>query len=156
MGLEPNFTQADVKARFDKFLTVIEKRQIKRLQYLGEMCVKMAREIPPEVGFMDQTGNLRSSIGYMVFKDGVAVHEGYQVVAGGAEGIAKGQTIAKKIGTKYKTGIALVVTAGMDYALYVEAKGRDVLSSAESFAKKELPAMLDELKKNINKSLNEQ
>jgi hypothetical protein len=155
MGLEPKFTQADVKARMNKFVQVIEKRQIQRLQYLGEMCVKKAREIPAEVGFTDQTGNLRSSIGYMVFKDGVAVHQGYTVTNGGNEGRIQGETLAKKVGAKYKQGISLVVTAGMDYALYVEANGRDVLTSAEMLARQELPKMLNELKQNINKSLSE-
>jgi len=155
MGLEPKFTQADIKARMNKFVQVIEKRQIQRLQYLGEMCVKKAREIPAEVGFMDQTGNLRSSIGYMVFKDGVAVHEGYTVTKTGGEGRIKGETLAKKVGARYTQGVSLVVTAGMDYAIYVEAKGRDVLTSAELFAKQELPKMLNELKQNINKSLSE-
>lgn len=120
------------------------------MQMLGEMCVTHAREIPKEIGFTDQTGNLRSSIGYMVFVDGVAVHESYE---GTPEGIKAGQDLSKKIGAKYKNGVSLVVTAGMNYAVHVEARGRDVLSSAEILAKKELPKMLDELKRNINKAL---
>ncbi len=155
MGITPTFTQADVSKRFDKFLQVIEKRQIERLQYLGEMCVTHARSIPASVGFMDQTGNLRSSIGYMIFRDGVAIHGSYEPVKGGKEGAITGELLAKKIGARYKQGISLVVTAGMNYALYVEAKGRDVLTSAESMAKQELPKMLDELKRNINTALAE-
>lgn len=155
MGLEPKFTESDVKGRFDKFIEVIVKRQVKRLQYLGEMCVKHAREIPPEQGFQDQTGNLRSSIGYMVFLDGVSVRDNYVPVSGGAEGVEKGKALAKKVGSKYKQGVCLVVTAGMNYAIHVESKGRDVIASAESMARQELPKMAAELKKNIDKALNE-
>lgn len=155
MGITPTFTQADVSKRFDKFLEVIEKRQIERLQYLGEMCVTHAKSIPASVGFMDQTGNLRSSIGYMVFRDGVAIHGSYEPVKGGGLGALTGENLAKKIGARYTQGISLVVTAGMNYALHVEARGRDVLTSAESMARQELPKMLEELKRNINTALAE-
>lgn len=150
MAFVPNFSQSDIRARINKFLEVVERKQIERLQYLGEMCVTHAREIPPQIGFTDQTGNLRSSIGYTVFKNGIAVHAGY---SGTGEGMKAGQQLAEKVGAKYKAGISLVVTAGMNYAVYVEAKGRDVLSSAEILAKQELPKMLSELKRNINQAL---
>jgi hypothetical protein len=155
MPIVPKFKQADVKARVDKFLEVIVRQQIKRMQMLGEMCVTHARSVPADVGFMDQTGNLRSSEGYMVFLDGVAVHESYDQVQEGAEGVKTGQNLAKKMGAKYKNGVALVVTAGMSYAIHLESKGRDVLTSAELLAKQELPVMVAELKKNINKALSE-
>jgi hypothetical protein len=155
MGITPAFKQEDIAKRMDKFVEVIEKRIIERLQYLGEMCVTHARSIPANVGFTDQTGNLRSSIGYMIFRDGVALHGSYDPVKGGNQGALTGENLAKKIGERYRQGICLVVTAGMDYALHVEAKGRDVLTSAESMAKQELPRMLDELKQNINKALSE-
>lgn len=53
-----------------------------------------------------------------------------------------GQTIAEKVGKETK-GVALVVVAGMNYAAYVEAKGYNVLSSAEHLAERELPRMLE-------------
>ncbi|MBV5348853.1 hypothetical protein JZU61_04255 [bacterium] len=153
MGIEAKFSQADVRKRTDKFLEVVEKRQINRFQYLGEMCVKHAREIPAGPGFTDQTGNLRSSIGYVIFKNGVAIHSVFEQVKEGAEGVKMGQMLAEKVGAKYKQGICLVVTAGMNYAIYVEATGRDVLTSAEILAKRELPKMIEELKSNIKKAM---
>ena len=117
---------------------------------LGEMCVNHARNVPASQGFQDQTGNLRSSIGYMVFNDGVAVHIAYEQVKSGSEGAIKGESLARKVGEK-STGICLVVTAGMEYALYVESKGRDVISSAEKMAERELPRMLEKLVGNLSK-----
>ena len=38
MGIKAGFTQEDVKRRFDAFLDEIERKQIARLQQLGEMC----------------------------------------------------------------------------------------------------------------------
>ncbi len=150
MGIDSKFNQQDIHARFEKFLKVIDKRIIQRLQYLGELCVTHARTIPASVGFNDQTGNLRSSIGYTVFKDGVSVQESY---TGTTDGVSKGKELAEKVGSKHSIGYSLVVTAGMNYALYVEATGRDVLTSAEILAKQQLPKMLEQLKANINKAL---
>jgi hypothetical protein len=152
MGIEANFTHADVQKRFDAFLDQIVKQQIKRAQMLGEMCVNHARSIPKDKGFEDQTGNLRSSIGYMVFVDGVAVHSFYNQVKEGSTGVKAGETLAKKVGENHPQGVCLVVTAGMNYALYLEAKGRDVLTGAEHLAERELPRMLEKLIVNIQRA----
>ena len=138
-----------IRQRLENVLRVIEKRQIERLQYLGGLCVKQARE---NGSYMDQTGNLRSSIGYAIFQDGKAVVENYQRVLSGANGMQEGMKLANEVASGYKEGILLVVTAGMNYALKVESKGRDVLTSAELLAEKELPKMLEQLVDNINKA----
>ena len=150
MALEPKFTQAQIKARIDATIQVIEKRSIQRLQYLGEQCVAMARQ---NGDYIDQTGNLRSSVGYVVFKNGVALHVSFEQTGSGLKGTNEGRSVAFKAGSKYKEGICLVVVAGMNYALHVESKGRDVLTSTELFAKQELPRMLAELKRNINSAI---
>ena len=142
----------DVKKRFGGFLDEVERKEIARLQKLGEKCVTHARNITPsQGGFEDQTGNLRSSIGYGVFNNGVAVHIGYEQVLNGAEGAKKGEELARKVGEQTQ-GICLVVTAGMDYAIWVEAKGRDVITSAEKMAERELPEELEKLVANIKRA----
>lgn len=148
MGIEAQFTKEEVQERFSAFVGKIQQQQVKRLQMLGEMCVNNARSVPKETGFEDQTGNLRSSIGYAVFVDGVAVHSFYDEVKGGAVGAKAGADLSQKIGER-TNGVCLVVTAGMNYALYVEARGRDVIASAEQLAERELPRMLDRLIDNI-------
>ena len=152
MGIEPQFTRADVEKRFGAFLDEIEKQQIRRLQKLGEMCVTHARSVPAERGFNDQTGNLRSSIGYMVFLNGVAVHSAFEQVKSGSVGVKAGEALAQKVGQDHPQGVCLVVTAGMDYALYVESKGKDVITSAEHLAERELPRMLEKLIDNIKRA----
>lgn len=151
--MKPTFPSGEVKKRMTAFRAVVEKRQIERLQYLGEMVVTHARSIPPEIGFNDQTGNLRSSIGYMIFQDGVAVHDFFEAVKGGSTGTETGKLLAGQIGGKYPEGIVLVVVAGMNYAVHVESKGKDVLTSAERIAIEELPKMLKALTDNINKAV---
>ena len=153
MAIKPNFTKDDVRKRFDAFLNEIEKKQIARLQRLGEMCLVEART---NKGYMMQTGALLSSTGYEVFVDGVAIHSQFDVASGAESnaaetGIKSGQSIAETIG-KVTKGIALVVVAGMNYAAYVEAKGYNVLSSAEHLAERELPRMLEKLISNIKRA----
>ena len=153
MAIKPNFTKDDVRKRFDAFLNVIEKKQIARLQRLGEMCLVEART---NKGYMMQTGALLSSTGYEVFVDGVAIHSQFDAASGAESnaaemGIKSGQSIAETIGKGTK-GIALVVVAGMNYAAYVEAKGYNVLSSAEHLAERELPRMLEKLISNIKRA----
>ena len=153
MAIKPNFTKDDVRKRFDAFLNEIEKKQIARLQRLGEMCLVEART---NKGYMMQTGALLSSTGYEVFVDGVAIHSQFDVASGAESnaaetGIKSGQSIAETIG-KVTKGIALVVVAGMNYAAYVEARGYNVLSSAEHLAERELPRMLEKLISNIKRA----
>lgn len=153
MAIKPNFTKDDVRKRFDAFLNEIEKKQIARLQRLGEMCLVEART---NKGYMMQTGALLSSTGYEVFVDDVAIHSQFDAASGAESnaaetGIKSGQSIAETIGKGTK-GIALVVVAGMNYAAYVEAKGYNVLSSAEHLAERELPRMLEKLISNIKRA----
>lgn len=153
MAIKPNFTKDDVRKRFDAFLNEIEKKQIARLQRLGEMCLV---EAMTNKGYMMQTGALLSSTGYEVFVDGVAIHSQFDAASGAESnaaetGIKSGQSIAETIGKGTK-GIALVVVAGMNYAAYVEAKGYNVLSSAEHLAERELPRMLEKLISNIKRA----
>lgn len=153
MAIKTNFTKDDVRKRFDAFLNEIEKKQIARLQRLGEMCLVEART---NKGYMMQTGALLSSTGYEVFVDGVAIHSQFDAASGAESnaaetGIKSGQSIAETIGKGTK-GIALVVVAGMNYAAYVEAKGYNVLSSAEHLAERELPRMLEKLISNIKRA----
>lgn len=152
MAIRPTFTRADVQKRFDLFLEKVREKQIERMQKLGEMCLIDART---NKGYMMQTGALLSSTGYMIFEDGVALHTQFDAASGAESnaaqnGINAGKSLAESVGKETK-GISLVVVAGMNYAAYVEAKGYNVLSSAEHLAQRELPRMLEKLISNINR-----
>lgn len=146
MGITPNFSPGDVAKKFDALLDFIESETIMALRYVGEQAVTYARSIPPPdeggQGFKDQTANLRSSIGFAVYYNGKQMAGNYE---GTAEGTAQGQALADEVGAG-TSGYALVVTAGMYYAVYVESKGRDVLTSAEKKAGDWLKEQLDDIK----------
>lgn len=99
MGLEAKFT-GDIDGMFKAFLLEVERQIIESLCRIGEEAVSMAKTIPPERGFTDRTGNLRSSIGYVVFKDGKPVNIAFEAVKGGHVGVHEGQRLAQQIGEK--------------------------------------------------------
>lgn len=98
--------------------------------YVGEQCIIEARNGGT---YTDQSGNLRSSIGYAVLLNGQVVQSDcVDKIKNGDEGVSEGQKyLQSRIKKANKKGIVLIVTAGMNYAEYVEAKKYIVLSSAE-------------------------
>lgn len=124
----------------------INRAIIRTLQYIAEVLVREARM---KGDYIDQTGNLRSSIGAIILLDGQIVsRSGFEVVMGGSSGANEGLTYAQEIAAAYPRGIALVVVAGKDYAAHVAARGRDVLSSAVLKAEDIVPRMMRQL--NLN------
>ena len=114
------------------------------LCYVGERCLIEAREGGT---YLDQTGNLRSSIGYAVLINGQVIQSDCaDKVKDGSEGLSEGQQyLRSRILKASKKGVVLIVTAGMNYAEYVEAKGYVVLSSAELMAPQLVKSLLTKL-----------
>lgn len=124
---------------------------IRALSYLGEMCVIEAKDRPQEASWFDHSGNLRSSIGYVIVHNGKIIrYSGFNQVKQGSEGVKEGKTLAEELSRKHSSGYALIVVAGMNYAELVEAMdNKNVLASAELFARSELPNMMAKLKTQI-------
>lgn len=140
-GLHVDMSQLDKLSRkVNNDLASLKEEIIKRLCAVGEKAVKIARE---NGNYEDRTGNLRSSIGYMVLIDGESVFEGGQkavsgtnadgVAYNGTSGVTESQNMLNKIKSELPAkGAVLVVCAGMQYAWYVEhLYGKDVTASAE-------------------------
>lgn len=124
---------------------------IRALSLLGEMCVIEAKDRPQESSWYDQSGNLRSSIGYVIVRDGkIVAYSEFTQVKQGSDGVKEGKELAKELAKKYTSGYALIVVAGMNYAELVEAmESKNVLASAELFARQEIPKMMAKLKTQI-------
>lgn len=120
---------------------------IYNLQAIGQKCVDEARM---KGSYKDQTGNLRSSTGYVLIVDGEIVSESaFDVVKDGQTGSDEGKAFAESIVKDYPTGIALVVVAGKNYAQYVAARGYDVLDSAELLGEQLVQKMVEDLQRMI-------
>ena len=128
----------------DKRAEEIEKVMTNNLIYVGESAVNEART---SGRYKDQTGNLRSSIGYLILKDGKVVKESaFPVVKGGNKGAQQGRQFIQSLISENASGLVLIVVAGMEYAAYVEAKNLNVLDSAEQLAERLVPQLLKALK----------
>lgn len=122
----------------------VDLASFKVLSRAGENAVTFARNLDT---YKDQTKNLRNSVGYVIVHDGQIVSN---LFPGSGEGVAKGQSYAKKIaseagGLKSK-GWILIVVAGMEYAAYVEAKGYDVLSGAGNMLRSYISEKIAQIK----------
>ena len=151
MGIRLTTSMSKVNAYLKAEQERIQALTIRALSYLGEMCVKEARDRAPEDSWVDRTGNLRSSIGYVIsYKGKIIQYSDFGQVRQGSEGTRIGKDLAKEIAEEYANGYALVVVAGMNYAEYVEAMdNKDVLAHPELFARAQLPKIMEKLKRQI-------
>lgn len=121
----------------------LEQAVIRTLAYCGELCLNVARSTN---SYKDQTGNLRSSIGYVVAVDGRIVSQSsFETVKEGGQGSKQGAAFAKQLVRRFPKGICLIVVAGMEYAAHVKNRGYDVLDSSELTADRIVPYMLKQL-----------
>lgn len=135
----------------------LKQAVINNLIYVGEKAVTEARK---RGRYKDQTGNLRSSIGYCVLDNGRLIQmSSFPVERGvskdrqgkdhpyeGKEGSEVGKKFLETLMSKHSKGMTLIVVAGMEYAAYVEAMNLNVLDSAEQMSEKLLPILLRKLK----------
>lgn len=149
MALKFNFPQDIIKGRSKKALADIRAAIIERLVHLGEEGVNYARS-QERIGFWnDVTGNLRSSVGYVIYELGQnVVTSGFE--GAGAEGPGKGRMLADTIAMNYANSwFCLVLVAGMNYAVNVESKGKDVLTGATRILEKKFPESLKQMTENL-------
>lgn len=143
MGISQVTTEAEINGYIESKLEIWRKLIIRNFAYVGEQVLNTARSTD---SYKDQTGNLRSSLGYIIVEDGQVVQiSSFETVKQGYEGSKAGAEYAKQLAREYPTGIVLIVVAGMNYAAYVSAKGYDVQDSAELLADRLVPQMLKQL-----------
>lgn len=134
---------------FDKFVNdafnIIRNEITMCLTKLGEECIAKIRDRSGSESWFDQTGNLRSSIGYAVYDHGMQkIQSAFQIVMNGNDGSIAGRKMLRQLANDYSNAYALVVVAGMNYADYVESlKNKDVLASTELWAKGVVDARLE-------------
>lgn len=135
--------KSEIERYTEEELERLKQAIIRTFLYVGETVLNKARSTN---SYKDQTGNLRSSIGYVVTVDGKIVHTaGFQTVKTGQTGSSTGANYVKNLVSQFPRGVCLIVVAGMKYASYVSAKGLDVLDSAELLAERLVPQMLKQL-----------
>ena len=131
----------------------VERLTIRALSYLGEQCVTRVRDREGDKSWYDRSGNLRSSVGYVISHNGnIVQYSDFNQIKQGSEGVKVGKDLAEEIVKRYSNDYVLVIVAGMNYAEYVEAMdNKDVLASTELWAIYQVPKMLEKLKRQIAK-----
>ena len=174
MGLVPRFTSADIEKDLDNVKVQVEINMISLLKRIGDIFVKDAREnlnidtsafpsqrkvtqkemerkrmtVTPQLGqgeYLDDSANLRSSIGYLVLKNGQIVH---QNMKGTSEGVSAAKVALENVP---KSGLQLIGVAGMDYTSYVESKGYNVITSQATMAIVNLQRLLQKYQEAVNR-----
>lgn len=134
---------AAIQSYMEEQVKELEELIATNLMYVGERCVVEART---NGSYTDQTGNLRSSIGYVVLKDGVAVNQGgFEPMMKGGTGSRQGKVFIEELTRSHSKGIVLIVVAGMNYAAYVEALNYIVIDSAQLLAERLVPQIMKQL-----------
>ena len=137
-GMTPLFTFDEMERWLEHFQSKAEDKMLVFLQAGGEKFIQVARQ---SGSYKDQTGNLRSSVGYVIAKDGEVVKENFVESDKGTDkttGKYKGRRLAEEVSLSYTGGYVLVGVAGMEYAAAVEAKGYEVVSGANAQCEKYL------------------
>mgnify|MGYP005750565013 CR=1 FL=1 len=117
-----------------------------RLTFIGLEFVRNART---NANFTDRTGNLRSSIGFVILKDGLVVSENFELSSNGTDkytGKSQGEDFAKSL-FKQEKGYVLILVAGMKYAAAVESRGFDVITGSGFIVKDDVKELIQGLKK---------
>lgn len=168
---------SEIEAYIDKAAENARNVIIDTLCEVGSRCVTEARD---NGNYVDQTGNLRSSIGFAVVVDGkIVTKSDFPQVQGrgenmtlvnfktksgkevkywakgksgdGSEGVKQGEKFLDKLASEHSSGICLIVVAGMNYASYVEGRGYNVLTSAELLAERLVPQLLEQIGFKVSK-----
>ncbi len=146
MGIECTTPKKVVDEFMNALPSIIDGEITRALSYLGEQCVKKVRDRAGTDSWFDQTGNLRSSIGYAVYGEGRKIIESaFSIVKQGSQGAEEGKRMIDELASRYAETYAMVVVAGMGYADAVEAReNKDVLASTELWAKQEVNKYLNQ------------
>ena len=123
-GLKAMFSVGAIREYMEEQINNAEDKVLQALQYEGELFVNKARS---SGNYTDRTGNLRSSIGYLILKNGEVIDQNF---AGNDKGRENAQKAANEVAGQHPNGYVLIGVAGMKYAAAVESKGYDVITGS--------------------------
>lgn len=156
MGIKMKTPVSAIDAYFAKIPKIVNEEIRRALVYLGEQSIAKVRDRSGKESWFDQTGNLRSSVGYAIYEEGRKVIESdFKQVLNGTEGTLQGRKMIEELAKQYSDTFALVVVAAMNYAEYVEAMdNKDVLASTELWARGVVNSYIEKAKERAVKRIN--
>lgn len=121
----------DLTSVLSQFERGIEQMKQEALDALRLACIATVAAARSLNTYQDQTGNLRSSIGYVIYQDGLKMGEDFEAhpaSESGATGVSTARDLADSVAGEYAGQTVAVIVAGMNYAVYVESRGFDVIT----------------------------
>lgn len=107
----------------------IDAETLKHLAKVLNVAIEKVRKKMETTPYQDHTGNLNSSTGFIIIKDGKVVHKDFRESDKGTDkttGLKEGLSLALAE-LRESTGWGVVLMSGMDYASWVQSRGFDVL-----------------------------
>ena len=157
MPITPQRGMAEQMAReLEEYIDQQRQGLIEFLQKIGEDVVALIRT-PIDAGgyrrYKDQSGNLTSSVGYVIIVDGQVIFTSSfeQEKPTATQGPVEGRSYAHSLAAQYPQGITLLVVAGMNYAAYVETKALGGMTSGELEARKLVEKLIEDANKFSNR-----
>lgn len=139
------------KKKLERFLasqiTRIEKVLIRELEILVAQLQNHAKR---NAGYVDQTSNLKSSIGGVVLRNGIPIK--FKGFSGSSEGSSTGLEFLNEVMAQHRNGYVILIVAGMNYASYVENfHDLNVLKKTELKMERDIPKIIERLKIAVDK-----
>lgn len=144
-----DMTEAELQAVYDEQIEQIDRQALEAFKRVLNRALEIQRaKMRAGGGYNDDTGQLRSSTGGIIFKDGKVLHEDFKLAPYGTDknpGLREGRE--KALGElRNSTGWGITIVAGMEYASWVQSRhGLSVLIDAESEIEKTIYQAFNEI-----------
>lgn len=155
MKIVAGFTPDDINRMIQERIRRIDNAVLLILQRIGELFVTDARNTRT---YKDHTGNLRSSIGYVVlyngdqlagdFRDFPAVDVQAKAQSG-KNGSEEAKKVINEIKAAYPKGFVFIAVAGMEYAAAVESRNYDVITASSIESAEKLKGYMAQLQQKL-------
>lgn len=124
----------DMKALAKEVSEKLDAAMIKAMSEVLHDAIEKVRVKMLDKAYEDHTGNLNSSTGFLIYKDGRVVHQDFRLSNQGTDkqtGLKAGLETALSV-LRETQGWGIVLASGMEYASWVESKGYAVLRGPAS------------------------
>lgn len=130
-----DMTPQEIDAMLDKQFEEMDAQVLEEFKLVLAEALKIQRaKVRASGGYNDDTGQLRSSVGGIIYKDGKVLHEDFELAPYGtdkAPGLQEGREKAFAE-LRDSSGWGITLVAGKEYASWVEKNhGLSVLTDAE-------------------------
>ena len=150
-------TPQDIKSLEDYILSFAQSLRAVMIETLQKEAMEVVDNIRNyvEAGgyrkYKDQSGNLTSSIGYVLIDNGTVIGEyGFeQIKPTATEGPTAGRNYATQLAASYTSGLGVIVVAGMNYAAYIEARNLGGMTAGEQALRNAIHVKMQELQRQL-------